>query len=341
MILKYSSFLVIYTIMKKAIISGITGQDGSFLSEILLDKGYEVHGIIRRSSSFNTARIDHIYDNPNLTLHYGDLTDYASVANLISDIQPEYFYNLAAQSHVKLSFEIPAYTSQAVAMGAMHCLEGIRKRSPNTRFYQASSSELFGSSPPPQNEKTPFHPRSPYAVAKLYAYWSCVNYRESYDMFCSNGILFNHEGTRRGETFLTRKITRAVGRIYHGLQDTLELGNLEAKRDWGNAKDFCEGMVAILEHDSPNDFVLCTGESHSVKEFLETAFEMAGLDPYKYYKFNPKYLRPAEVDFLQGDPSKAKKVLNWEPKTKFKDLVKEMVDFDLELARKEMILANE
>jgi len=223
----------------------------------------------------------------------------------------------------------------------MHCLEGIRKRSPNTRFYQASSSELFGSSPPPQNEKTPFHPRSPYAVAKLYAYWSCVNYRESYDMFCSNGILFNHEGTRRGETFLTRKITRAVGRIYHGLQDTLELGNLEAKRDWGNAKDFCEGMVAILEHDSPNDFVLCTGESHSVKEFLETAFEMAGLDPYKYYKFNPKYLRPAEVDFLQGDPSKAKKVLNWEPKTKFKDLVKEMVDFDLELARKEMILANE
>jgi len=326
--------------MKKAIITGVTGQDGSILSELLLDKGYEIHGIIRRSSSFNTGRIDHLYNNKNLHLHYGDLTDYTSIADIVSDIKPDYFYNLACQSHVRVSFDIPVYTSQTAAIGTMHCLEAIRKRSPKTRFYQASSSEMFGSSPPPQNEKTPFHPRSPYAVAKVYSYWSTINYRESYNMFCSNGILFNHEQAGlRGETFLTRKVTRAVGRIYYGLQDTLELGNLEAKRDWGCGKDYCEGMIKILEHNEPDDFVLATGESHSVKEFMELAFNYVGLDPYKYYKFNPKYYRPAEVDYLLGDASKAKKILNWEPKIKFDALVKEMVDFDLELARKEKAFA--
>jgi len=326
--------------MKKAIITGITGQDGSILSELLLNLGYEVHGIIRRSSSFNTARIDHLYNNPNLKLHYGDVTDYTSIADIVGDIKPDHFYSLACQSHVRVSFDIPVYTSQTAAIGTMHCLESLRKRSPNTRFYQASSSEMFGSTPPPQSEKTPFHPRSPYAVSKVYSYWATVNYRESYDMFCSNGILFNHESTVRGETFVTRKITRAAGRIYYGLQDKIELGNLDAKRDWGHAKDFCEGMIKILDHEKPDDFALSTGEAHSVKEFLELAFDHLGLDPYKYYKFNPKYYRPAEVDHLLGDSSKARKVLGWEPKITFKDLIKEMVDHDLELARKENVIAN-
>jgi GDPmannose 4,6-dehydratase len=326
--------------MIKTIISGITGQDGAILTELLLNKGHEVHGVIRRSSSFNTERIDHLYTHPKLHLHYGDITDYTSIADLVADIKPDYFYNLAAQSHVRVSFDIPVYTSQTVAVGAMHCLEAIRKRSPNTRFYQASSSEMFGSSPPPQNENTIFHPRSPYAVSKVYAYYMTVNYRESYDMFCSNGILFNHESPLRGETFVTKKVTRAVGRIYYGLQDKIELGNLDAKRDWAAAEDYCEGMIKILEHDNPDDFVLATGESHSVREFLELAFDMVGLDPYKYYKFNPKYKRPAEVDHLEGDATKAKEVLGWVPKIKFKDLVKSMVEYDLEKARKEKILKD-
>ena len=324
--------------MKTAIITGITGQDGSILSELLLNKNIEVHGIIRRSSSFNTERINHIYNHANLHLHYGDITDYTSIADLVADIKPDFFYNLSAQSHVKVSFDIPVYTSQTVAIGAMHCLEAIRKRSKKTRYYQASSSEMFGAAKPPQNEQTPFHPRSPYAIAKVYAYWATINYKESYNMFASNGILFNHESKVRGETFVTRKITRAVGRIYYGLQDVLELGNLNAKRDWGHAKDYCEGMIKILEHDEPDNFVLATGESHSVMEFMEEAFNLVGLDPYKYYKLNPKYYRPAEVDYLHGDASKARNKLNWSPKYSFKELVKEMVEHDMKLAKQEYIL---
>jgi len=324
----------------KTLVSGITGQDGSFLAELLLNSGHEVYGIIRRSSSFNTERIDHIYSNPKLKLIFGDLANSSSINSIVGDIKPDYFYNLAAQSHVRVSFDIPEYTFDITGGGTLRCLEAIRKTSPQTRFYQASSSELFGSSPPPQNELTPFHPRSPYGVAKLAAYWATINYRESYNLFCSNGVLYNHESTRRGETFISRKITRAAGRIKHGLQNEIRLGNLNAKRDFGHAADYVVAQKMILESDKPDDFVVATGVSYSIKELLEKAFDLVGLDPYKYLIIDPKYYRPAEVDYLLGDPSKIKKALGWEPKYSFNDLIKEMVEHDLELARKESILKN-
>lgn len=326
--------------MIKSLITGTTGQDGSFLAELLLNSGHQVYGIIRRSSSFNTERIDHIYNNPNLKLIYGDLSDSSSIGSIIGDIKPDYFYNLGAQSHVKVSFDIPEYTADTTGMGTIRCLEAIRKYSPQTRFYQASSSELFGSSPPPQNELTPFHPRSPYGVAKLYAYWITINYRESYGIFGSNGILFNHSGVRRGETFISRKVTRAVGRIKYGLQKELHVGNIQSKRDWSSAKDCVEAQKLIIEYEKPDDFVIASGEAHSIKELIEKAFDLADLDPYKYLVIDPKYYRPAEVDYLLGDPTKAKTILHWEPKYSFDDLVKEMVEYDLELARKEYILKN-
>jgi len=323
-----------------SVITGITGQDGSYLAELLLESGYKVYGIIRRSSSFNTARIEGIYEHPNLKLIYADLSDSSSVGQIVEDIKPDYFYNLGAQSHVRVSFDIPEYTYDITGIGVLRCLEAIRRFSPKTRFYQASSSELFGSTPPPQNELTPFHPRSPYGVAKLAGYWTVVNYRESYGIFGSNGILFNHESHRRGETFVTRKITRAVGRIKHGLQQELRLGNLEAKRDWGHSKDFVAAQKLILEHDHPDDFVIATGESHSVREFAEKAFSYAGLDPYKYIGVDHKYYRPAEVDYLLGDATKARKILGWEPQISFSKLVEEMVESDMELARREALVAN-
>jgi len=321
--------------MKKAIITGVTGQDGSYLAELLLDKGFHVTGIIRRSSSFNTERVDHLYDNKNFQLVYGDLSDSSSMWQIVADTKPDHFYNLASQSHVRVSFDVPEYTCDIGAMGTLRCLEAIRKFSPDTRFYQASSSEMYGSEFPPQDETTPFHPRSPYSCGKAFAYNITTNYRESYNMFASNGILFNHESPRRGETFLTRKVTRAVGRIYYDLQKELCLGNLESKRDWGHAKDYVKAMYMILEHDKPDDFCISTGEAHSVREFIEKAFYMAGLDPWKYIKFDSKYIRPAEVDHLQGNSLKAKKILGWEPEISFDELVKEMVEHDLELAKKE------
>lgn len=335
-------------VMKKALITGITGQDGSYLAELLLEKGYEVHGIIRRASTFNTQRIDRLYQDPHvkdvrLFLHYGDMTDASGLVRLVHDIRPDEVYNLAAQSHVRVSFDSPEFTGDVDALGTMRLLEAIREtgRETSVRFYQASTSELYGKvQEVPQRETTPFYPRSPYAVAKLYAFWAVKNYREAYGVFASNGILFNHESPRRGETFVTRKITRAVGRIKYGLQHDLYMGNINALRDWGYAGDYVEGMWRILQHDTPDDFVLATGEMHTVKEFLETAFDHVGLDWAKYTHHDSRYDRPSEVDQLLGDPTKARTVLGWEPKVKFKDLVKMMVDADLELARKEAALAH-
>ncbi len=353
---------------RKALITGITGQDGAYLAEFLLKKGYEVHGLIRRSSTFNTDRIDHIYQDPHdpkarLFLHYGDLSDSGQLINLIFNIQPEEIYHLAAQSHVRVSFDMPEYTGDIVGLGTTRILEAIRRSGIETHFYQASSSEMFGSAPPPQSEETPFQPQSPYAAAKVYAFHMVKNYREAYGMFASNGILFNHESPHRGETFVTRKITRAVARIRYGLQDCLYLGNLDAKRDWGFAPDYVEAMWLVLQQDSPDDFVVATGESHSVREFCELAFRKAGIKIewqgggveevgvlagfYKksslpdsgsmrhnvgsvLIRIDPRYFRPTEVDFLMGDPSKAQKVLGWRPKSTFSDLVRIMVQADVQ-----------
>ena len=349
---------------KKALLTGITGQDGSYLAELLLSKGYEVHGLIRRSSTFNTERIDHIYVDPHdpkakLFLHYGDISDSGQLTNLIYNIQPDEIYHLAAQSHVRVSFDMPEFTGDVTAIGTTRLLETIRRSGIKTKFYQASSSEMFGNAPAPQNEDTPFRPRSPYAVAKVYAYWMVRNYREGYGMFAVNGILFNHESPRRGETFVTRKITRALARMKLGLQDKLYLGNLEAKRDWGYAKDFVEAMWLMLQQGEPDDYVIATGETHSVKEFVNLAFAHAGIEiewqgkgksergivralasnlqPLSsnlkvgdvLIEIDQRYFRPLEAEVLQGDASKAKKKLNWEPKVKFKELVRIMVDADI------------
>jgi len=323
--------------MKKALITGITGQDGSYLAELLLEKGYEVHGIIRRASTFNTARIDHLYADPHINgvrmfLHYGDLSDSVNLVKLLYNLAPDEIYHLGAQSHVRVSFDIPEYTSDVTALGTIRILEAIREARLRSRFYQASSSEMFGKAQTvPQNERTPFWPRSPYGVAKVFSYWATVNYRESYGRHASNGILFNHESPRRGETFVTRKITRAVAAIKQGLQSELFLGNLEAKRDWGYAPEYVEAMWRMLQQDNGDDFVIATGETHTVREFVEAAFEAANLDWKKYVKHDPRYERPAEVDLLIGDSAKAKNILGWEPKVRFKDLVRIMVDADMEL----------
>jgi GDPmannose 4,6-dehydratase len=319
---------------KRALITGISGQDGSYLAELLLEKGYEVHGIVRRSSSFNTHRIDHLYHDPHesgvrLFTHYGDLSDSVALVKLLYELQPDEIYHLGAQSHVRVSFEIPEYTFDITASGTLRLLEAIREAGVSPRFYQASSSEMFGAAPPPQNEDTPFHPRSPYGVAKVAAYWATVNYREAYEMFAVNGILFNHESPRRGETFVTRKITRAVARIAAGLQEKLYLGNLDAKRDWGHAPDFVEAMWLMLQADEPEDFVIATGETHSVREAVEIAFARQGLDPDEHVEIDPKYYRPSEVDVLLGDASKAREKLGWEPKVRFRELVELMVDADV------------
>lgn len=320
--------------MRKALVTGITGQDGSYLAEFLLRKGYEVHGLIRRASTFNTERIDHLYIDPHdpkarIFLHYGDLSDSGQLTNLIYNIQPEEIYHLGAQSHVKVSFDMPEFTGDVTGLGATRLLEGIRRSGIKTKFYQASSSEMFGDSPPPQSETTPFRPRSPYGAAKVYAFWMVTNYREAYDIFASNGILFNHESPRRGETFVTRKITRSLARIKLGLERKLYLGNLNARRDWGFAGDYAEAMWLMLQQDEPDDYVIATGESHSVKEFLEEAFNYKGLDWREYVEIDSRYFRPTEVDSLLGDASKAKRKLLWEPKIKFKELVKLMVDADI------------
>jgi GDPmannose 4,6-dehydratase len=321
--------------MPKALITGITGQDGSYLAEFLLAKGYEVHGVIRRASSFNTERLEPIYQDPHrsgvrMFLHYGDLSDSIVVSTLIAEVQPDEIYNLAAQSHVRVSFDIPEYTGDVTAIGAARILEAMRKAAPKARFYQASSSEMYGLvRETPQRETTPFYPRSPYGAAKVYAHWMTVNYRESYGLHATNGILFNHESPRRGETFVTRKITRAVARIKAGVQKRLFLGNLDAKRDWGYAPEYVEAMWMMLQQDSPDDYVIATGETYSVREFLDLAFKHAGLDAEKYVEIDPRYYRPAEVDILIGDASKAKKQLGWKPKTTFKDLVRIMTDADI------------
>jgi GDPmannose 4,6-dehydratase len=320
--------------MKKAFITGITGQDGSYLAELLLEKGYEVHGLIRRSSTFNTSRIDHLFKDPHdetnhLHLHYGDLTDAAGMTNLIRQIQPEEVYNLAAQSHVMVSFSMPTYTANVDAVGTTTLLEAIRSSGLKTKFYQASTSELFGKTPPPQNELSRFHPRSPYGAAKLYAYWVTVNYREAYGIHATNGILFNHESPRRGETFVTRKISRAVAAIAHGSQEKLYLGNLDAIRDWGYAKEYVESMWLMLQEDKPDDFVIATGVGATIREFCEVAFSRVGLDWEKYTLLDKRYIRPSEVDALVGDPSKAKRQLKWEAKTHWRELAQLMVDADL------------
>jgi GDPmannose 4,6-dehydratase len=323
--------------MKKALITGITGQDGSYLADLLLEKGYEVHGIIRRASTFNTSRIDHLYADSHINgvrmfLHYGDLSDSVNLVKLLYDLKPDEIYHLGAQSHVRVSFDIPEYTSDVTGVGTIRILEAIREAGLRSRFYQASSSEMFGKAQTvPQNEKTPFWPRSPYGVSKVFSYWATVNYRESYGLHASNGILFNHESPRRGETFVTRKISRAVAAIKHGLQHELFLGNLEAKRDWGYAPEYVEAMWRILQQDGGDDFVIATGETHTVREFAEVAFAHAGLDWTEYVKHDPRYERPAEVDLLIGDSAKAKKILGWEPKVRFKELVRLMVDADIEL----------
>jgi len=319
---------------KRALITGITGQDGSYLAELLLSKGYEVHGLIRRSSTFNTDRIDHIYTDlhdpkSKLYLHYGDLSDSSQLSNLIYNLQPNEIYHLAAQSHVRVSFDMPEFTGDVTGLGTTRILEAIRRSGIQTRFYQASSSEMFGDAPPPQNEATPFRPRSPYAAAKVYSYWMARNYREGYKLFAVNGILFNHESPRRGGTFVTRKITRALARIKMGLEGKIYLGNLKAKRDWGYAKDFVEAMWSMLQQEEPDDYVIATGESHSVEEFLEEAFGYVGLDWRDYVEIDPRYFRPTDVDFLQGDASKAKRKLGWKPKVRFKELVRIMVDADI------------
>jgi len=324
---------------RRALLTGITGQDGSYLAELLLHKGYEVYGIIRRSSSFNTARIDAIYQDPHepdyrLKLLYGDLNDASSLNRILREVQPDEIYNLGAQSHVRVSFDVPEYTAEVTGLGTVRLLEAIRETAIAPKFYQASSSELFGASPPPQSETTPFHPRSPYGVAKLYSYWITVNFRESYGLFACNGILFNHESPRRGETFVSRKISRAAARIKLGLQDKLYLGNLDARRDWGHAADYVEAMWLMLQQERPEDFVIATGESHTVREFLDLAFERLNLDWKQYVEIDPRYFRPAEVDELRGDMSKARRILGWEPRVRFKELVQTMVDADLEDLRK-------
>jgi GDPmannose 4,6-dehydratase len=325
---------------KRALITGITGQDGSYLAEFLLGKGYEVHGIIRRASTFNTGRLEPIYQDPHasrkrLFLHYGDLSDASALSRLMLKVQPEEIYNLAAQSHVRVSFDSPEYTTDITATGAIRLLEAIRETGIKPRYYQASSSEMYGKVVEvPQRETTPFYPRSPYGCAKVYAYWVTVNYRESYGLHASNGILFNHESPRRGETFVTRKITRAVAHIKAGLQEKLYLGNLDAKRDWGYAKEYVEAMWLMLQQPEADDYVIATNETHSVKEFLQVAFDHVGLDWKKYVEIDPRYYRPAEVDLLIGDYSKAKQKLGWEPKTKFVELTKLMVDADVELLRR-------
>ena len=332
--------------MKRALITGITGQDGSYLAELLLDKGYEVHGIIRRSSSFNTGRIDHLYAdphlNPRLRLHYGDLTDSVALVKLLYQLKPDEIYNLGAQSHVRVSFDIPESTGDIVGLGTQRILEAVREvgLADHVRFYQASSSEMFGKvQEVPQTETTPFWPRSPYACAKVYAYWLTVNYREAYGLHASNGILFNHESPRRGETFVTRKITRAAARIKLGLQSKLYLGNLDARRDWGYARDYVEMMWLMLQQDQPDDYVAATGETHSVRDFCEHAFARLGLDWQEYVEQDERYFRPAEVDLLIGDPAKARQKLGWEPRVTFKELVDLMVDADLALARREQAAA--
>jgi GDPmannose 4,6-dehydratase len=319
---------------KKAFITGITGQDGSYLAELLLSKGYEVHGLIRRSSTFNTSRIDSIYIDPHdtearLFLHYGDLSDSEQIANVMYNIRPDEVYHLGAQSHVRVSFDTPEYTSNVTALGTTRLLEAIRRCENPIKFYQASSSEMFGAAHPPQKEDTPFHPRSPYACAKIYAYWMTRNYREGYNLFASNGILFNHESPRRGETFVTRKITRAIARIISGKDKFLYLGNLDAKRDWGFAPEYVECMWRILQQEKPDDFVIGTGETHSVREYVHEAFSYAGLDTEKHIRIDPKYFRPTEVEVLIADPSKSHRILGWKPVILFADLVKIMVDSDL------------
>jgi GDPmannose 4,6-dehydratase len=333
---------------KCAIVTGITGQDGSYLAELLLGKGYEVHGVIRRASTFNTDRIDHLYadphESPALYLHYGDLSEGRVIRQLLARYEPQEIYNLGAQSHVRVSFDQPEYTADVVAIGALRVLEAVREYSagsgPPVKVYQAGSSEMYGVAPPPQNEATPFHPRSPYAVSKTAAHWFASNYREAYGLFVANGILFNHESPRRGETFVTRKITRAVGRIQEGLQQKLYLGNLDAFRDWGFAGDYVEAMWLMLQQDEPDDYVVATGESHSVREFLDEAFGYAGLDWRAWVEIDPRYFRPSEVDHLQGDASKARAKLGWRPKVSFIELVQMMVDHDRDFARRERAFAT-
>jgi GDPmannose 4,6-dehydratase len=333
--------------MRRALITGITGQDGSYLAELLLSKGYEVHGIVRRASTFNTDRIDHLYRDPHepggrLSLHHGDLTDGAVLRRVIRQVQPDELYNLAAQSHVRVSFDEPEYTADSVAMGTLRLLEAVRDEvqalGRQMKIYQAGSSEMYGAAPAPQNETTPFYPRSPYAVAKIAAHWFAVNFREAYGLFVSNGILFNHESPRRGETFVTRKITRAVGRIKAGLQDKVYLGNLDARRDWGFAGDYVQAMWMMLQAEIPTDYVVATGESHTVREFLEEAFSYAGLDWEQHVEFDPRYLRPTEVDDLRGDFSKIRRDLGWEPRVGFGELVRAMVDADVLVAEGERSL---
>jgi GDPmannose 4,6-dehydratase len=333
--------------VKRALITGITGQDGSFLTELLLEKGYLVHGIVRRASTFNTDRIQHLYRDPHdpetrLFLHYGDVTDASCLRHVLEAVQPDEIYNLAAQSHVRVSFDQSEYTADVVATGALRMLEAFRHHAQESgrpvRYYQAGSSEMFGAAPPPQSESTSFHPRSPYAVAKVAAHWYGVNYREAYGLFIANGILFNHESERRGETFVTRKITRALGRIKLGLMEKFFLGNLESRRDWGYAGDYVEAMWLMLQQETPDDFVVATGESHSVQEFLELAAETVGVDWKKCVGIDPRYFRPTEVDSLCGDASKARATLGWKPKVSFPELVRKMVDHDLELARRERTL---
>ena len=329
--------------MKKALITGVTGQDGSYLAELLLEKGYQVWGIVRRSSSFHTGRIDHLYKDPHehsrLRLVYGDLTDGGSLSAIVNKIKPDEVYNLGAQSHVRVSFDTPIYTVNADALGTLRLLEAVRGMEKTAKFYQASSSEMYGKAvETPQTETTPFYPRSPYGCAKVYSFWQTVNYREAYGMFVCNGILFNHESPRRGETFVTRKITRAATRIKLGLQDKLYLGNLDAKRDWGFAGDYVETMWLMLRQDKADDYVIATGENHSVREFLDEVFGCLDLDWHKYVEIDPRYYRPAEVDVLLGDASKAKKILKWEPKVTFQELAKIMTDADMEIARREKII---
>ena len=327
--------------MAKALITGVSGQDGSYLAELLLSKGYEVHGLIRRSSSFNTHRLDPIYRDPHeagvrFLMHYGDLSDSGSLVNLIRELEPDEIYHLGAQSHVKVSFEIPEYTADATAMGTARILEAIRASGVSTRFYQAGSSEMFGSAPPPQSEQTPFHPRNPYGVAKVFAHWITINYREAYGLFAANGILFNHESPRRGETFVTRKISRAVARIKAGIQDRLFLGNLDAERDWGYAPEYVEAMWLMLQHDEPLDLVIATGESHTVREFAQLAFAHVDLEWERYVEIDPRYYRPSEVDSLRGDARTAAEILGWQPRTSFEELVRIMVDGDVQLLDDEL-----
>ncbi len=332
------------THLRKALVIGITGQDGSYLAELLCAKGYEVHGVIRRSSSFNTARIESLYRDPHeaearVRLHYGDLNDAGSLRKVVAAIAPDEIYNLGAQSHVRVSFEYPEYTVETDALGCLRLLEAVRDVAPRSRFYQASSSEMFGQAPEvPQRETTPFHPRSPYGCAKVYAFHQTVNYREAYGLFAVNGILYNHESERRGETFVSRKITRAVTRIAAGLQKTLYLGNLEARRDWGYAPEYVEAMWRMMQENDPDDYVIATGESHTVREFVEAAFEEVGLDWQAHVEIDPRYLRPSEVDHLEGDASKAKRKLGWEPRVRFRELVKRMVAADRSIAEDEAVL---